>query len=187
MCDLPVAWTRVDDARGTAVGALVPERSGHRIEGGEPAADGGGVYSCRFTVRTDLAWATRSVHVEVLSSTGVRTMDVTCRAGLWTVDGERRPLLDGCTDVDIAATPLTHTLPIRRLGLRRGEHRDISAVWISVPDLRVSRVSQRYTRLEPTGDGRARYEYRAADHGYEISVDHEGLVIDHQDLYERVP
>ncbi|MFW5420808.1 putative glycolipid-binding domain-containing protein [Nocardiopsis sp. CNT-189] len=187
MCDLPVAWTRVDDARGTAVGALVPERSGHRMEGGETAVDGGAVYSCRFTVRTDLAWTTRSVHVEVLSSSGVRTLDVTCRAGLWTVDGERRPLLDGCTDVDIAATPLTRTLPVRRLGLRRGEHRDIAAVRISVPELQVTRVLQRYTRLEPAADGRARYEYLTAEHGHRFSVDHEGLVLDGQDLYERVP
>ncbi len=34
-------------------------------------------------------------------------------------DGTALPQFDGCVDIDLAGTPFTNTLPIRRLGLTR--------------------------------------------------------------------
>ncbi|GAB3478152.1 putative glycolipid-binding domain-containing protein [Nocardiopsis coralliicola] len=170
-----------------AVGALVPERSGYRLEASETvgAGSGGTAYACRVTVQADLAWETRSVRLEAMSASGVRTLALSVRGGCWTVDGVRRPDLDGCVDVDVASTPITATLPIRRLGLRLGEFRDIAAARIAVPALTVERRRQRYTRLEPAG-GRARYEQLdPADGPAVLTADHEGLVVHYEGLYER--
>ncbi|MDT0301812.1 putative glycolipid-binding domain-containing protein [Streptomonospora wellingtoniae] len=182
----PVAWSRVDVSAGLGVGAVLAEPGGYRLEAGETVADGGDRFSTRVTVHADLAWSSRSARVEVLSAGGASAVELAREAGGWSVDGVRVPELDGCVDVDVAATPLTNTLPIRRLGLRPGEYRDIPAVWVDVPSLRVRRLGQRYTRLSPR-DGRDRYEYRDSAFGaFVLSVDRDGVVVDYEGLAVRV-
>lgn len=182
----PVAWNRIDVPAGTGLGSLIAEPDGYRLEGAEVVSDHVQRYSCRFTVRTDLAWVTREADIEVLSAEGVRAVRLKARGGQWTIDGERVPGLEGCMDVDIAAVPLTNTLPIRRLGIAPYEHRDIAAAWVDLPSLRVRRMGQRYTRRTPT-HGRDRYQYRDSEFGtFELTVDHDGLVVDYQGFAERL-
>lgn len=184
----PAVWTRTDTDQGLGLGALFAEPDGFRLEASETVADGGDRFSCRFTVHTDLAWVTRTARAEALSGDGVLEMELELsgKGGHWTVDGRRAPQLDGCTDVDVAATPLTNTLPIRRLGLRPGEFRDITVAWVDVPNLRVHRMTQRYTRL-PANAGTDRYEYRDPTYGsFELTVDRDGLVLDYEGLARRV-
>ncbi|KIH96780.1 glycolipid-binding family protein [Streptomonospora alba] len=182
----PVAWSRVDVSAGLGVGAVFAEPGGFRLEAGETVAGDQGRFSTRVTVHADLAWVSRTARVEVLSAGGASAVELARLAGGWSVDGQRVPELDGCVDVDVAATPLTNTLPIRRLGLGPGEYRDVSAVWIDVPSLRVRRLGQRYTRLYPA-EGRERYEYRdSADGAFVFSVDRDGLVVDYEGLAVRM-
>jgi hypothetical protein len=92
-------------------------------------------------------------------------------------------LLYGAFDVDLGGSPLTNTLPIRRLGLLKAEpgvaHR-ISAAWMLVPSLEVVQADQIYTSL---GDNRIRYasETFSAD----LTVDDDGFVIDYPGLAQR--
>ncbi|GAA4895386.1 putative glycolipid-binding domain-containing protein [Streptomonospora salina] len=182
----PIAWSRVDVSAGLGVGTLFAEPGGFRLEAGETVAGDRGRFSTRVTVHADLAWSSRSARVEVLSAAGASTVVLERRSGGWSVDGSRVPELDGCLDVDVAATPLTNTLPIRRLGLGPGEYRDVWAVWVDVPSLRVRRLGQRYTRLYPA-QGRERYEYRdGADGAFVLSVDRDGLVVDYEGLAVRM-
>lgn len=103
--------------------------------------------------------------------------------GAWTDADERRiPSLDGCIEVDIAWTPLTNTLPVRRLDLQGNEPQEIDVVYVSMPDLGISRVRQRYTRL---GDHRVRYESLSSGFTRELTIDDEGFVVDYPDLFER--
>ncbi|GHC72558.1 transcriptional regulator [Nocardiopsis terrae] len=183
----PAAWTRTDVPEGLGLGTLLPEPDGHRLEAGETVVEGEERFFTRFTVRTDLAWTTREVRAEVLSASGPESVTLRAQDGHWT-DADGRPLAElvGCLDVDVAATPLTNTLPIRRLGLRPGEHRDIAVVWIDIPSLRVRRVRQRYTRY-PAEDGLERYTYRDPLHGeYRLSVDGNGLVVDYERFARRL-
>ena len=63
----------------------------------------------------------------------------------------------GALDVDLGSSPLTNTLPIRRLGLLSapaGTSHTITAAWVLVPSLEVIASEQTYTVL---GDGRLRY------------------------------
>ena len=56
---------------------------------------------------------------------------------------------DGCIDVDISAAPFTNTLPIRRLGLMKGERREIRVAYLALPALTVEPADQAYTCIEP--------------------------------------
>ena len=91
--------------------------------------------------------------------------------------------LRDCTDIDIAVTPFTNTLPIRRLNLEVGEAAEIDVVYVTVPDLTLSPAPQRYTRL----DDRI-YRFESLDSGYtaDITVDDHGLVTDYPGLFRRV-
>jgi len=109
-------------------------------------------------------------------------------AGGW-ADGSGRPLpgLQGCTDLDIAVTPFTNTLPIRRLGLRPGAFAEIAVVYIDVPLLEVTRAPQRYTRLKTDGDGGS-YLYENLDNDFraELPVDADGVVKDYPGQWRRI-
>jgi uncharacterized protein len=101
----------------------------------------------------------------------------------WQADGNRPlPELDGCVDVDIDRSPLTNTLPIRRLDMGIGAPRDIDVVYVSVPELTVRPVRQRYTLL--TGDGPV-YRYESGSYSAELPTDGDGFVIDYPDLWRR--
>ncbi|MCP3014973.1 putative glycolipid-binding domain-containing protein [Nocardiopsis dassonvillei] len=183
----PAVWARTDVPEGLGLGALLPEPDGYRLEAGETVVVGEERFLTRFSVRADLAWTTRRVYAEVLSSQGLESVTLDAQGGHWTgPDGAPLPGLVGCLDVDVAATPLTNTLPIRRLGLRPGEYRDIAVVWIDIPSLRVRRVRQRYTR-HPAEDGLERYTYRDPLHGeYRLSVDGDGVVVDYERFARRL-
>lgn len=158
------------------------------MEGWEVVGDSGEAWVVHFKLRTDLAWRTRSCVVESTDATGSRRARLTADgAGSWLLDGQHRPDLDGCLDVDLAAAPFTNTLPMRRLGLAEGQHAEIRAVWIDVPSLVPYPREQRYTRLE-TGGALDRYEYRSLPSGrrHLLSVDKEGIVVDYEGLATRV-
>ncbi|MDA2813346.1 putative glycolipid-binding domain-containing protein [Nocardiopsis sp. RSe5-2] len=183
MCELPAAWRRLG-GEGTGVGTVIAERDGFRLEAAEAAA-GERPYGGRLTVRTDLAWEVVRARVETVTDQGMRALDLSREGALWSVDGTRRPDLDGCVDVWAPCTPLTVTLPVRRLGLRRGEARDVAMAWVEVPGLTVRKVLRRCTRLEPSG-GRECYEISDEALGtVTVTVDREGVPVDIEGLYAR--
>jgi hypothetical protein len=100
----------------------------------------------------------------------------------WDASGELQPLR-GCVDVDLGVSPSTNTLPIRRLGLEVGAAAEIGAAWVRFPELDVTRLDQRYTRLDAR-----RYRYQSLPDGraYAIEVDDRGLVRRYEDGWERV-
>jgi uncharacterized protein len=93
------------------------------------------------------------------------------------------PAVAGCLDVDLAFTPATNLLPLRRLGLAVGESREMTAAWVRFPDLSVEPLAQRYTRLD---EHRVRYESLGGAFTAELEVDELGLVVTYPPLWERV-
>ena len=76
------------------------------------------------------------------------------------------------SDVDLAVTPATNTLAIRRLSLQVGSSVSGIAAWIKFPELTVQLLSQRYTRL---AQNTYRYESNTG-FSAEIVLDDLGLV-----------
>ena len=105
-------------------------------------------------------------------------------SGRWgEVNGAHRPDLDGCYDIDMAVTPFTSTLPIRRMMLEIGDAAEIMTAMVDVETLGIVPVRQRYHQIGPR-----RYVYTNLDSGFEteFDVDEYGLVNDYPDPFRRV-
>ena len=134
-----------------------------------------------YTLVCDRTWVTREAHVHVNSGgTHSRTRLARSEDGVWQVDGEARRDLDGLTDVDIQWTPATNVLPINRLRLGVGESREVAAAWVRIPELRVERLSQTYTRVRENV-----YQYESGGGSFvaQIIVDESGFVERYADLW----
>lgn len=143
----------------------------------------GSGYAAHYRIEVAHDWSTRNVCVGLVG--GPTLLLSADGAGAWRdAEGKPLPLLDGCIDVDISATPFSNSLPIRRLALNQGERRQIRVVYLAVPGLTVDPVDQAYTCLEP--GRRYRYEGLFREFESELCVDAQGLVEDYPSLFRRV-
>ena len=144
----------------------------------------------QYTLSCDAQWHVRELAAASYSEViGERTIRLYADgAGNWR-DEKDQPLaaLQGCIDVDIMVTPLTNTLPIRRLQLAPGESRETSVVYIAAPDLSIRPFWQRYTRLDDV-DGGQHYRYESLESGFtaDLPVDDDGFVVDYPGIWRRV-
>jgi hypothetical protein len=153
----------------------------------------GEVFRASYQIVCDSAWRVREVRI-LASHPAATVLHLHVDGdGRWSnTSGELLSELDGCIDVDFAATPFTNTQPIRRLDLQVRETAEIAVVYIDAPSLDVTPVQQRYTYLESSVDG-ARYRFEALPYpalpsGFtaELSVDTDGLVSDYPPLFRRI-
>ncbi len=137
-----------------------------------------------YRVEADDEWRTRRVSVNVVDTESGERRHIEFHAdgaGAWTVHDEQRPDLLGCVDVDLAFSPITNTLPIRRLELAVGASADVDAVWVQWPSLEVSVLRQSYQRTS-----RDRYLYSCGSFSAALVVDEHGLVADYEGGWEVV-
>ncbi|MGL4177376.1 MAG: putative glycolipid-binding domain-containing protein [Dermatophilaceae bacterium] len=183
-----VGWVRDDGARGHSVARWEAVAAGYLFHGTEVLVADNETLACSFRVQLDDRWRTVAVDVTSVADAGERTLVLTVDdGGRWTVDGVHRPDLDGCVDVDVAATPLTNTFPIRRLhALPVGDQVTSPVAWVDVPGLGVTRVDQTYQR-RPDRDGLEVWRYSDPQHGaFDLTVDADGLVVDYAGFARRV-
>lgn len=146
----------------------------------------GVAYGLVYSVTLDADWRIRAVEI-------ARPADGHCLRlrsdgeGRWhdLLTGARLPLLDGCIDADIAATPFTNTLPIRRCPWKTGQQRTFDMAYVSVPNLLPSRKQQRYTCIEEKN--RFLFETLPPDLQAELTIDAHGYVVDYPGLFRRLP
>jgi uncharacterized protein len=206
MATLPASrfWER-RDTTGTEH-ALVDARTGLYARGTAVAIDPI-AYTCRYELQTDPGWTTSRFEVSCEGAGWARTVKLELAAGRWrtttseqgnldaalAASGHARAglpgtedadLLYGAFDVDLTGSPLTNTLPIRRLDLLKAQtgvaHR-ISVAWVILPSLEVVQADQIYT---PLREGVVRYasETFSAD----LIVDDDGFVADYPGLAKRI-
>lgn len=136
-----------------------------------------------YEIYCDESWLTHRAEVERAIGSDRKTLSLTVESrGVWRSSGQELPELHGCHDVDLAVTPATNTLPIRRLGLQVGQSESVTAAWVKAPDLTVQPLFQRYTRLTKNS-----YRYESST-GFsaEILVDDLGLVITYPGGWQRI-
>lgn len=141
-----------------------------------------------YKVRADRDWHIKDCELQLLGETSHQLHLCTDGLGHWTDGaGVAYPALDGCTEVDFSRSPFTNTLPIRRLMLVPGQSADIQVVYISVPDLSIQPLKQRYTCLEQTAAG-GLYRYEGLDSGFtvDLPVDAQGIVLDYPGYWKRI-
>jgi hypothetical protein len=181
-----VVWTRLDEPGAEHLRLRVDHR-GVAADGLVVGIDEGAPFRARYLVRCDVAWRARALRV---TAPGSNRPALHLRAdgeGRWTTrDGRPLPELAGCIDLDLTVTPFTNTLPIRRLGPRPGESRDLPVAYVDVPRLALEPARQRYERL-PDGPSGPRYRFEALGTGFtaDLTVDADGLVLDYPGLFRR--
>jgi hypothetical protein len=193
-----LAWQRTDVTGGEYT--TFDERRGLVARGSAfsatPAA-----YGCRYELRTDDRWVSSRFEVTAEGAGWLRTLRMERAAGRWRITtGEQGNLeavvpsaplpgteepdrLREALDVDLLASPLTNTLPIRRLGLLGqppGTGRTITAAWVLLPSLAVLPLEQTYTVLEGGG-----IRYTSNNFTADLTVDEGGFVIRYPGLAAR--
>jgi len=149
----------------------------------------GTIFRARYVIRCDPGWRTREMIVDPLDGRDPLHLRSDGEGNWSDASGRTIPELEGCSDVDLSATPFTNTLPIRRLDLGEGETSEIVAVYVDVPNMRLDASGQRYTCLEHSaGGGLYRYEDRALFRGFtaDLPVDADGLVLDYPGIFRRM-
>lgn len=136
-----------------------------------------------YEIYADENWLTHRVHVERTIGSDVKTLNLNVESrGTWRTEGQEIASLRGCDDIDLALTPATNTLAIRRLNLEIGGSASLIAAWVKFPDLTVEPLSQRYTRL-----AKDKYRYESnTGFSADITVDELGLVISYPEVWERI-
>jgi hypothetical protein len=85
--------------------------------------------------------------------------------------------------VDLAFTPATNLLPIRRLSLATGEQAAVRAAWLSFPGFALEPLDQVYRR---TGPAAYRYESQGGAFATDLEVDADGFVRRYGGAWELV-
>jgi hypothetical protein len=155
--------------------------------------DGDFTASYRLVVGTDGGVE----RLSVTSATAGRERHLTINRtedGLWLLDrgstggDSGRSDFGGALDVDLAYSPMLNTVPIRRLGLHKaaGEHA-LTMVFVSLPGLEVSQVTQTYRTVSVLDDsGHALIEFRSGDFVAELVVDADGVVASYPGIATRL-
>ena len=74
-----------------------------------------------YEVHCDEQWHTHRVQVERTIGGDLKSLSLTVESrGIWRSSGRVLRELHGCVDADLALTPATNTLPIRRLDMSSG-------------------------------------------------------------------
>jgi hypothetical protein len=171
-------WRRVDEP-GLELLALSRSPSGLGVRSTLIHA-GAKSFGLRYRWELDPSWRTRTLHIERTdaiekSLTIERTGDTS-----WRVDGEARPDLSGCHEVDLSATPFCNALAIRRLGAAGGE---LLALFVEASVLTCQPSRQSY---EPVGPRAWLYLDKGVADGFTalLDLDEEGLVAKYEHLFE---
>ncbi len=167
---------------------MIQHDQGNKLDSVVIGVDRTSPFRLWYEIHTGKDWRVRQCMFRLL---GAGSKAITLNAdshGHWTDEaGMALADLDDCIDVDISVTPFTNTLPIRRLSLQPGQSANLKVVYITVPELEVHTMQQRYSCLEHRVDGGI-YRYESLGSGFtrDLVVDAQGLVIDYPGIWKRV-
>lgn len=146
-------------------------------------------YTLAYTLTTTSGFVTTSLTVAAWGAGWSRSLDLRRRPeGSWVAQpGGDLLELDGALDCDLGYSCLTNTMPVLRHALLDGGGPiDLLMAWVSVPDLGVLPVAQRYTHLARRPEGGAVIRYESGSFTADIAFDASGFVVDYPQLGRRV-
>ncbi|WP_436493224.1 putative glycolipid-binding domain-containing protein [Actinokineospora sp. HUAS TT18] len=184
-------WQRVDPPRLESVRLLVAETrllaSGRLIAAADADVE---AFSASFEASVDKGETAGRLLLRTTTAEEERQISLSrTEDGAWLVDragASRRDEFDGSLTVAVGGAVTFHTLPIRRLGLHRAPSEVVlPVVWVRVPDLAVSLVSQTY-RTVSIDDSGAVIAFTQDGVTTELVVDTDGVVVDFPGVATRV-
>ena len=175
-----VCWRRLD-VPGHDGARLQRTAAGWRISGTAICTTGGEATVLTYGIECDERWRTRTGMVRGFIGPREVVRDLFVDdAGRWYMNGVECPAVAGAVDLDLEFSPATKLLPVRRLQLDVGDEAAVRAAWLRFPVLTIEPLEQRYRRLD-----QCRYRYESARGAFscDITVDSEGFVDTHGDLW----
>lgn len=192
-------WEGVDDWRAEATEADLGPDGGRATGvqlGAEPVP-----YRLDYALELGPRWVTRRLEVTARGDGWSRHLDLRHDGeGVRTAAAEASgdvhlpppggdvAAIAGALDCDLAFSPLTNVMPVRRHDL----HRTVGAVdflmaWVSVPDLGVRPSRQRYEHVEP-GTDVTFVDYVGSHRSFvgRLQLDRDGFVLSYPELARRV-
>ncbi|MBA3894413.1 MAG: putative glycolipid-binding domain-containing protein [Gemmatimonadales bacterium] len=176
-----VLWRKLDRP-GHEAARLVHHAPFWQLGGTAVFAHERGPCRLEYQVVCDAGW--RTLHAKINGWIGPRQVKAdlyTDTARRWIHNGQQVPSVAGCVDLDLAFSPSTNTIPIRRLALNPGERAEVRAAWLSFPDLTLAPLVQTYVR---TGDSTYRYESSGGEFVTDLEVGAAGFVLRYPPLWE---
>lgn len=172
---------------GTEHVIVTHDAAGFRADGAMILADGE-LARVAYQLECRADWRFVRLEMTVTLMAGTSRLSLTRDGdGRWLAGDEPLPALGQCVDIDINRTPLTNTLPIRRLSWSPGAAYDLDVAYISVPELDIRPSRQRYTMLwRDDRTGEAAYRYESGSYQADLPVDADGYVRDYPGLWQRL-
>jgi uncharacterized protein len=179
-----ILWRRLD-APGHDACRLIRREAAWRLEGGAAFRHEGVTACLTYAIDCDAEWRTRqgAVHgwmgAHLLDFGITRTSD-----GIWTLNGQVVPHLEGCVDLDLGFTPATNLFQLRRVALQVGQAADVPVAWLDLPVGTLDTLHQRYERrtAETYWYEAPRFDYYAV-----LQVSAVGFVEKYPNLWEAEP
>ena len=180
------AWRHVGAYEGHEVVRFTTDGGAIVLEGTSVGVEDGMPWTIDYRIEVNSDWHARAATLRDHLGTTVEIE--TDGSGAWTVNGEPRPDLDGCLDIDLEASVVTNTLPVHRLALSIGQRGESSAAYLRTVGLEVERLDQTYERLADDGDQR-RFDYASPRFGYRdvLAFEADGLTLSYPGIGERIP
>ncbi len=194
-----VAWVK-DDPIGAEFSEIVLAPQHLRAEGvaigTEPVP-----YRLDYTLETAPGFFTRRLRVSTRGEGWSRVLDLRRdEAGAWSLAVDEEGHIDlpppggdpatfaGALDCDLALSPVTNLMPVLRNGLLSGGGPvELTAAWVSVPDLGIQADGQRYAFVRADQDQRViRYEATDGTFAADLTLDPDGIVIDYPGIARRI-
>jgi uncharacterized protein len=143
-------------------------------------------YWLSYTLHTDAAGVTTRLQVSATVDDATHRLDLRRHAEEWTVNGAPRPDLVTALDCDLACSPVTNTMPIRRHGLQRSPGTETFVMaFVQVPTLQVVATRQEYRHLQLL-ETAAQIRYSSGTFTSDLLVDRDGIVIDYPTMAHRI-
>lgn len=179
-----VLWRRLDRP-GHEAGRLIFHDPFWQLSGTAVFADEGQPCRLEYLVVCTAAWQT--LRAKIAGWVGpryVRLDLVSDSTHRWRLNGVECAQVEGCIDLDLAFSPATNLLPIRRLGLTLGQRAEVTAAWLRFPDLTLRPLPQAYERV---GDRKYHYESQGGAFTAELEVNASGMVVRYAGMWEAEP
>ena len=176
-------WHRTDVPGTEAARVELLDNGGWLLTGQVDVEESNVHFTLHYRIECDDQWRTRAALVEGDAGRPFR-FDLSADGdGNWTLDGVAAHDVEGALDVDLGFTPMTNTLPIRRLELDVGARAPVHSAWLRFPELRLEALEQTYFR---EAERRFRYEALVDGDPFKATLDTDGCgrVIRYEGLWE---
>jgi len=182
MAEEIVLWRRLDRP-GHEAARLVFHAPLWQLTGTAVFGEGGRPCRLEYHLVCDSRWNT--LHALVAGWYGSRRVSCDVRADVrreWHLNDRACPAVAGSVDLDLAFSPATNLIAIRRLALGPGDGATVRAAWLTFPELMLEPLEQTYRRT-----GATTYHYEAPAHRFaaELEVNAAGFVVRYPGLWEQ--